>query len=196
MRATAAMGRWSCAADGRPAGRRVHVGRDHANRHRADRAEQTDRFHGFATMIVGEAATCLAVDRRPGQRADPMFGDDAVLCIAPKGVILEEDGTVSPLKAVIYWTLGSLLAPSACRPRPKLSLPRAGVADSGGHELEVEALGPDAGVEVDQGRHDRDQRDGDESDQDIARRQQDPAVPQPDDERDKIRRGAERLPMK
>jgi hypothetical protein len=53
-------------------------------------------------VIAGLAATCLAADRRPGQRADPSFGDHAALCIAPTGVILEVDGTGTPLRAVSY----------------------------------------------------------------------------------------------
>jgi hypothetical protein len=52
--------------------------------------------------IAGQDATCLAVDRRPGQRADPSFGDHGALCIAPNGVILEEDTTGTPLRAVSF----------------------------------------------------------------------------------------------
>jgi hypothetical protein len=97
------LGRWSCAANG-SAGPSGGFTSD-AITQTVTALTQLSATYDFTVSqraIAGQAATCLAVDRRPGQRADPTFGDHAVLCIAPNGVILEEDGTGSPLKAVSY----------------------------------------------------------------------------------------------
>ena len=72
--------------------------------------------------IVRLDATCLAVDRRPGQRADSTFGDHGELCIAPNGVILEEDAVGSPLRAISYRSTvpsGAFSLPAKPTPAPK-----------------------------------------------------------------------------
>jgi hypothetical protein len=96
-------GRWTCSASG-SAGQSGGFTSD-AITQTVTALTQLSTTYNFTVSrrtIAGQQASCLAVDRRPDQRADPTFGDHAVLCIAPNGVILEEDGTGSPLKAVSY----------------------------------------------------------------------------------------------
>jgi hypothetical protein len=66
---------------------------------------QLSETYDFAVThraMLGTDASCLAATRRAGQATDPTVGDQAVICIAPSGVILRIEDSGTPVQATSY----------------------------------------------------------------------------------------------
>jgi hypothetical protein len=83
---------------------------------------QTYDFSVSQRPMLGLDASCLAAARQAGKPTDPTVGDQALICIAPSGVILRVEDSGTPVQATSYREMvpsGAFTLPA--RPTPAVT---------------------------------------------------------------------------
>jgi hypothetical protein len=97
-------GRWTCQKGSSPAAPNGPFTPDAVAQTIAGLVQLSGAYTFAVTprRVAGVEASCLSVDRKPAEKADPAIADHGAMCIAANGVILRLEGAGRPLDATSY----------------------------------------------------------------------------------------------